>query len=70
MAGLLLDNIRHKVGVANMLARMMTQGTRIKPHRSWKKQYEQLGASINVFAGHRRYAYKGEYTRKKTTSKR
>ena len=48
--GLLLDNI-NKVGVANMLARMMTQGTKNKTPQELEEAIQQLGASINVFAG-------------------
>jgi zinc protease len=48
--GLLLDNI-DKVGVANMLARMMTQGTKNKTPLELEEAIQQLGASINVFAG-------------------
>ena len=47
--GLLLDNI-NKVGVANMLARMMTQGTKNKTPQELEEAIQQLGASINVFA--------------------
>ena len=48
--GLLLENI-NKVGVANMLARMMTQGTKNKTPLELEEAIQQLGASINVFAG-------------------
>src|SRR5215203_499531 len=48
--GLLLDNI-NKVGVANMLARMMTQGTKNRTPLELEEAIQQLGASINVFAG-------------------
>jgi len=48
--GLLLDNI-DKVGVANMMARMMTQGTKNKTPQELEEAIQQLGASINVFAG-------------------
>ena len=48
--GLLLDNI-DKVGVANMLARMMTQGTKNKTPQELEEAIQQLGASINVSAG-------------------
>jgi zinc protease len=48
--GLLLDNI-DKVGVANMLARMMMQGTKNKTPQELEEAIQQLGASINVFAG-------------------
>ena len=48
--GLLLEDI-NKVGVANLLARMMTQGTRRKTPQELEEAIQQLGASINVFAG-------------------
>ena len=48
--GLLLDDIK-KVGVANMLARMMTQGTARKTPQELEDAIQQLGASVNVFAG-------------------
>jgi zinc protease len=48
--GLLLENI-DKVGVANMMARMMTQGTKNKTPQELEEAIQQLGASINVFAG-------------------
>lgn len=48
--GLLLDNI-NKVGVANLMARMMTQGTQKKTPQELEQAIQQLGASINVFAG-------------------
>jgi zinc protease len=48
--GLLLENI-DKVGVANLLARMMTQGTKNKTPQELEEAIQQLGASINVFAG-------------------
>ncbi|HXG86488.1 MAG TPA: insulinase family protein, partial [Pyrinomonadaceae bacterium] len=48
--GLLLENI-DKVGVANLTARMMTQGTARKTAQELEEAIQQLGASINVFAG-------------------
>lgn len=48
--GLLLDNI-NKVGVANFLAEMMTQGTARKTPQELEEAIQQLGATINVFAG-------------------
>lgn len=48
--GLLQENI-NKVGVANLLARMMTQGTAKKTPQELEEAIQQLGASINVFAG-------------------
>ena len=47
--GLLLDN-PEKVGVANLMARMMTQGTLKKTPVQLEEAIEQLGASINVIA--------------------
>jgi zinc protease len=48
--GLLLENI-DKVGVANMMARMMTQGTARKTPQELEEAIQQLGATINVSAG-------------------
>ena len=48
--GLLQEN-PGKVGVANLMARMMTQGTRRKTPGQLEDAIEQLGASINVVAG-------------------
>ncbi|MGX9218679.1 M16 family metallopeptidase [Massilia varians] len=47
--GLLLDN-PDKVGVANLMARLMTQGTAKKTPQELEEAILQLGASINVFA--------------------
>ncbi|RPD49074.1 M16 family metallopeptidase [Paracnuella aquatica] len=47
--GLLLEN-PDKVGVANMMARMMTQGTKTKTPQQLEEAIQQLGATINVFA--------------------
>lgn len=48
--GLLLEDI-DKVGVANLLARMMTQGTKNKTPQELEEAIQQLGASVNVSAG-------------------
>ncbi|MGE3465914.1 MAG: M16 family metallopeptidase [Pyrinomonadaceae bacterium] len=48
--GMLMDDIS-KVGVANLMARMMTQGTKNKTPQELEEAIQQLGASINVFAG-------------------
>jgi zinc protease len=48
--GLLLENI-NKVGVANLMARMMTQGTARKTPQELEEAIQQLGATINVSAG-------------------
>ena len=48
--GLLQEN-PGKVGVANLMARLMTQGTRRKTPEQLEDAIEQLGASINVVAG-------------------
>jgi zinc protease len=48
--GLLLEN-PDKVGVSNLMARMMTQGTIKKTPEQLEEAIDQLGASINVFAG-------------------
>ena len=48
--GLLLEDIE-KVGVANLLARMLTQGTQTKTPAELEEAIQQLGASINVSAG-------------------
>ena len=48
--GLLLEDM-NKVGVANLMARMMTQGTRRKTPVELEEAIQQLGANINVFAG-------------------
>jgi zinc protease len=47
--GMLLDKL-DKVGVANLMARMMTQGTAKKTPQELEEAIQQLGASINVFA--------------------
>jgi zinc protease len=48
--GQLLDDPK-KIGVANMMARMMTQGTKNKTPEELEEAIQQLGASINVSAG-------------------
>jgi zinc protease len=48
--GLLLEDI-NKVGVSNLMARLMTQGTARKTPQELEEAIQQLGASINVFAG-------------------
>lgn len=48
--GQLLDDI-NKVGVANLMARMLTQGTAKKTPQELEEAIQQLGASINVNAG-------------------
>lgn len=47
--GLLLDKL-DKVGVANLMARMMTQGTARKTAQELEEAIQQLGAAINVSA--------------------
>ncbi|HEX8638417.1 MAG TPA: pitrilysin family protein, partial [Pyrinomonadaceae bacterium] len=48
--GLLLEDI-NKVGVSNLMARMMTQGTAGKTPQELEEAIQQLGATINVFPG-------------------
>jgi zinc protease len=48
--GLLLDDI-NKGGAANMMARMITQGTAKRTPQELEEAIQQLGASINVSAG-------------------
>ena len=48
--GLLAENI-NKVGVANLVADMMTQGTKNRTPQELEEAIQQLGASINVSAG-------------------
>ena len=48
--GQLLEDL-DKVGVANLMARMMTQGTAKKTPQELEEAIQQLGASINVSAG-------------------
>jgi len=47
--GQLLDKL-DKVGVANLTARMMTQGTALKTPQELEEAIQQLGATINVSA--------------------
>ncbi|MFA9275184.1 MAG: M16 family metallopeptidase [Candidatus Aquirickettsiella gammari] len=47
--GLLLEDL-NKVGVANLMARMMTQGTAKKTPQELEEAIQQLGTSINVSA--------------------
>ena len=47
--GLLMEDI-NKVGVSNMMARMMTQGTKNKTPLELEEAIQQLGASIDVSA--------------------
>jgi len=48
--GLLLEDT-NKVGVSNLMARMMTQGTVRKTPQQLEEAIQQLGATINVSAG-------------------
>jgi zinc protease len=48
--GLLLEDI-NRIGVSNLLARTMTQGTARKTPQELEEAIQQLGASINVSAG-------------------
>lgn len=48
--GLLQEDIS-KVGVSNLMARLMTQGTKNKTPQELEEAIQQLGASINVSAG-------------------
>jgi len=47
--GMLLDDI-NKVGVANLVGRMMTQGTKNKTPLELEQAIDELGANINVYA--------------------
>ncbi|MCX7610072.1 MAG: insulinase family protein [Ignavibacterium sp.] len=47
--GLILDN-KDKVGTANLLARLLMQGTKNKTPIELENAIEELGASINVYA--------------------
>ena len=47
--GQLLEDPR-KVGVSNLMAQMMTQGTRRKTAQQLEEAIQQLGAAVNVFA--------------------
>ncbi len=48
--GQLMDDVK-KVGVANLMARMLTQGTAKKTPQELEEAIQQLGASISVTAG-------------------
>jgi zinc protease len=48
--GQLLEDI-NKIGVSNLMARMMTQGTLKKTPQELEEAIQQLGATINVVAG-------------------
>jgi zinc protease len=48
--GLMLDKLE-KVGVANLVARLMTQGTKNKTPEVLEQTIQQLGASISIRAG-------------------
>lgn len=48
--GLLLED-KNKIGVSNLMARMMTQGTAKKTAAELEEAIDQLGASISVSAG-------------------
>ncbi len=48
--GKLLEDF-NKVGVSNLMARMMTQGTAKRTPQELEEAIQELGASINVFAG-------------------
>lgn len=48
--GLLLEN-PNKVGVSNLLAQIMTKGTATKTPEELEQAIDNLGASINVYAG-------------------
>lgn len=56
--GLLLDNI-NKVGVANLTANLMTQGTQRKTPKELEEAIAQLGARINISAGTERITVTG-----------
>ena len=64
--GELLDDI-NKVGVANLMARMMTQGTAKKTPQELEEAIQQLGASINVTPELRMYGSVLIRLRKTTT---
>ncbi len=56
--GLLLDDI-NKVGVANLTARLMTQGTQNRTPKELEEAIAQLGARINISAGTERITISG-----------
>ena len=53
--GLLLEDI-NKVGVSNMLARMLMRGAATKTTQQLEEAIQQLGASIHCECAHRRYS--------------
>lgn len=61
--GLLLDN-PNKVGVANLTARMMTQGTKSKTPAQLEEAIQQLGARISVSAGQESIVVSGNALKK------
>ena len=61
--GLLLDN-PEKVGVANLTARMMTQGTKSKTPAQLEEAIQQLGARISVSAGQESIVVSGNTLKK------
>ncbi len=61
--GLLLDN-PDKVGVANLTARMMTQGTKTKTPAQLEEAIQQLGARISVSAGQEAIVVSGNTLKK------
>ena len=67
--GQLLEDI-NKVGVANLMARMMTQGTQKKTPQELEEAIQQLGASINVSAGTRGNTESGSIRWRKITMRR
>ena len=56
--GKLLDDI-NKVGVANLLSRLMTQGTKNKTPQELQETIQQLGANISVNAGNENIVVSG-----------
>ncbi|MDO1501136.1 pitrilysin family protein [Winogradskyella maritima] len=51
MDGGLLFETKDKVGVSNLLARLMTKGTKNKTVEALENEINMLGANINAFAG-------------------
>lgn len=56
--GLLLDS-KEKVGTANLLAKMLMQGTKNKTPIELENAIEELGASINVYASSEAIVFQG-----------
>ncbi len=56
--GQLLDN-PNKVGVANLLAQVMTEGTQSKTPQELEEAIEQLGAEIDMYTGRERITIAG-----------